>query len=123
MTDGLDLLAGRRKRQPPPSQHQRPLQTPEMLAPITNDHIKERPSPPATDLQVMELHLDAELVQWLKQVRGQALLFGTEVSTSAIVRHAVRRLKEQHEPGQVAEAVIAATPPVQLGRRGRPRRG
>lgn len=80
------------------------------------------PEPPArTRPPSVEAYLTEDLMEWVWQVRAAGMADRRENVTSAVVRLALGRLREQMTPEQIIAALDQAPSPGRAERRGRAR--
>jgi hypothetical protein len=146
VSNGLDDLAGRRRRRtaPPPkhprSEQSTPSEAEPAAAPTTEPEPEPAPSaraktpksaprqqPERSDATrakrapSVEAYLDEDLMDWLWQVEAAAVGQRMRSVNSPVVRLALRRLQQQMSPEEVVQA-LRENAPAPTGRPGRPRR-
>lgn len=128
-TEGLSELErqrlGQRRTPAPPPRHPKPdVEVPpppdEPLSPPL-ESVAPRPQPQVlTPLRPAQLYLDEETDEALRRCRAEGLLSRIDVTNSAVVRLAIRRLMEQLGPQGIVDQL--AREPDDRHRTGRKRR-
>lgn len=129
MTDGLSMLNKKREqatRQRPPTRHPRavpdadPAPAPETTLATEQERAKPDFIGPSTTTKVTvsteqttiprSVQLDEDTDEFLDHVRSAGRRARVDANRSAVIRYALRKLRDQEAPDQIAEALRAEKP-------------